>query len=176
MRSTHRVAIAVALALSAAAGAAAATQTVHLGADAKKATPPSAAALAAQQAKLNAADHSIRRALSATPPPLPPVPTFPHLGEPKVAPLVITRVVPAGGPSSATAEVADRTPSRHASSPAPRSTAPAPAATAPAPARQVVRGGHEGEDHNGGAEEASAKDHSGDQGSGGSAGRSGHDD
>jgi hypothetical protein len=104
MRSTHRIIVAVALAVSTAAGTAAATRTVHLGADAKETTPISASTLAAQKAKLAAADRSIDRALAARPPALPGLPRFEPLGEPTVPPLILTRVI---SPSAAPAETGD---------------------------------------------------------------------
>jgi len=100
MRSIHRAILAVALAFAVAAGAAAATQTVSLGAHAQKAPPPSRSALAAQKAKLAAAEGSIHRALAAKPPRLPAVPKFAPLGEPTVPPLVVTRVVPVAAASA----------------------------------------------------------------------------
>ena len=101
MSSIHRAILAVALAFAVAAGAAAATQTVSLGAHAQKAPPPSPSALAAQKAKLAAAEGSIHRALTATPPRLPAVPKFAPLGEPTLPPLVVTRVVPIASSASA---------------------------------------------------------------------------
>lgn len=137
MRSTHRITLAVALAVSAVAGTAAATQTVHLGADSKEAPRLSASALAAQKAKLAAADRSIDTALAARPPALPKVPKFDPLGEPTAPPVVVTRVIPVasasasgsdGGEDSAGRPTAsDRTPSADpAPSPVVRSD-PAPA-------------------------------------------------
>ena len=101
MRSIHRAILAVALAFAVAAGAAAATQTVSLGAHAQKAPPPSRSAVAAQKAKLAAAEGSIHRALAAKPPRLPAVPKFAPLGEPTLPPLVVTRVVPIASSASA---------------------------------------------------------------------------
>lgn len=129
MRSTHRITLAVALAVSAVAGTAAATQTVHLGADAKEAPPISAKVLAAQKAKLAAADRSIETALAARPPALPKVPKFTPLGEPRVPPLVVTRVVPVA--SSAGSGGGGDSPTR--------STASHPAPSAPAPAVRSSR-------------------------------------
>ena len=115
MRSTHRIIVAAALAVSVAAGTAAATRTVHLGADTRDATPISASALAAQKAKLAAADHSIDKALAARPPALPRVPRFHPLGKPSVPPLLVTRVVPMTSPA-VTADTGDAPPAADAGS------------------------------------------------------------
>ena len=166
MRSTHRIIVAAALAVSAAAGTAAATRTVHLGADTRDATPISASALAAQKARLAAADRSIDRALAARTPALPRVPRFPPLGEPRVPPLVVTRVVPAT-PPPVTVDTGDDSSAPEPGSHRARPPDPAtPVATgSPAPARAD----DDGEDHRASAgEEHRGGDHADDQEDGGS--------
>jgi len=76
MSRRHALAISLLLAGCAVTGAAAALKTVHLGAAA--ASPPRVAAplLAARRAKLDRFAASLARASRATPPPLPPVPTY----------------------------------------------------------------------------------------------------
>lgn len=168
MRSTHRITLAVALAVSAVAGTAAASQTVHLGADAKEAPPISAKVLAAQKAKLAAADRSIDTALAARPPALPKVPEFAPLGEPRVPPLVVTRVVPVASPGSAGSggggDSANRSPASH---PAPASS-PAPAARttrAPAAPAHVDRDDEDDDDRaSGGDDEDHGEDRGGERG------------
>jgi hypothetical protein len=166
MRSTHRIIVAAALAVSAAAGTAAATRTVHLGADTRDAAPISAAALAAQKAKLAAADQSIDRALAARPPALPRVPRFHPLGNPRVPPLLVTRVVPMTSPA-VTADTGDDPPAADAGSHRSRP----PAATTPVPtgAPAPVRADDDAEDHHAsGGEEHRGGDHADDQEDGGS--------
>lgn len=122
MRPTHRITLAVALAVSAVAGTAAATQTVHLGADHKAAPTLSASQLAAQKAKLAAADRSIDTALAARPPALPKVPRFAPLGEPSVPPVVVTRVVPVASSAAAETDDDDAAPRSSATRPSPPAT------------------------------------------------------
>jgi hypothetical protein len=144
----------VALAASAAAGTAAATQTVHLGADAKETTPISASALAAQKAKLAAADRSIDTALAARPPALPKVPKFERLGEPTVPPVVVTRVVSLA-PSPPAATTGDDSPE-----PDPGPKAPAPSAASPRPATHAPVDAEDdgGDDHASAAQDDPGED------------------
>jgi len=163
MRSTHRITLAVALAVSAVAGTAAATQTVHLGADAKEAPAISASALAAQKAKLAAADRSIDTALAARPPALPKVPEFDPLGEPSVPPVVVTRVVPVASASASSSEGGDDSSGRSTASHRTPSTEPAPAVRSdPAPPHAPVHVDRDDdEDHHasGGDDEDRGDDH-----------------
>ena len=170
MRSTHRIVVAVALAVAAAAGTAAATRTVHLGADTRDATPISASALAAQKAKLAAADRSIDRALAARPPALPRVPRFEPLGEPsRAAPGGDARGaddLPGGRRPTPVTTRPPRTRGRTAPRPTRRATTPVPTGGARAgrarttTARTTTR--PRGEDDDGGEDHADDHEDGGD--------------
>lgn len=167
MNITHRAAIAALFAVSAAGGAVAVTQTVHLGADARRPAHVSHAQLVRQHAALRTQERSIHRALAATPPALPKVPHYEPLPEHPVAPpLVVTRVVRVGGSDTATATSAAAPTSTRTATPTPPPTRRGTTVPATTPTPAPVAG--DGEDH--------GEHHDTEQHDGENAGHDGHDD
>jgi hypothetical protein len=95
MHVRHRIAAATLLGLAALSGTFALSQTVHLGADAKKPAPVDAAAIAKRNAALDAAEKSARKALATKTPALPKVPKVGPVAIPNLGPIVVTRVASA---------------------------------------------------------------------------------
>jgi hypothetical protein len=93
MHVRHRIAAATLLGCAALTGTFALSQTIHLGADAKKPAPVDAAAIAKRNAALDAAEKSARKALATKTPALPKVPKVGPVAVPNVGPIVVTRVV-----------------------------------------------------------------------------------
>jgi hypothetical protein len=91
MHVRHRIVIAALLGCGALSGTLALAKTVHLGADAKKPAPVDAAAIAARQAELDAAEQSAHAALARPTPPLPKVPKVGPVPIPVLPPIVIAR-------------------------------------------------------------------------------------
>jgi hypothetical protein len=91
MQVRHRIAAATLLGCAALSGTYALSQTIHLGADAKKVAPVDAAALAQRNAALDAAEKSAQEALARKTPPLPSVPEVGPVPVPTLPPIVIPR-------------------------------------------------------------------------------------
>ena len=130
MPSQNRILIVALLLFIGVTGPFALADSVHLGADMKP-VKLTAKELAARAAVVRASQRSIRNALSAHVPPLPETPTFAPLGEPRVGPVVVFRVMPPSPTRKAPAKPAKRTTKKKV---APVNTpvpVPAPAASAP---------------------------------------------
>ena len=92
MHARHRIAAATLLGCAALTGTFALSQTVHLGADAKKPARIDAAAIAQRNAVLDGAQQSARQALAKKTPALPKVPKVGPVAIPNLGPIVVTRV------------------------------------------------------------------------------------
>ena len=108
MHVRHRIAAAALLGCAALSGTFALSQTVHLGADAKKPAPVDTAAIAQRNAALDATQQSARKALAKKTPGLPKVPKVGPVAIPNLGPIVVTRVA-SGGRSPAQSATASRT-------------------------------------------------------------------
>jgi len=108
MHVRHRIAAATLLGCAALSGTFALSQTVHLGADAKKPAPVDAAAIAQRNAALDAAQQSARKALAAKTPDLPKVPKVGPVAIPNLGPIVVIRAA-SGRRSSARSATVSRT-------------------------------------------------------------------
>ena len=136
----HRILIMALLLVVGVTGTFALADSVRLGPDAKPVTL-TPQEITARSAAVRASERSIRAALGAPVPALPQAPRFSPLGEPRLGPLVVFRVLPASPARKAPSKPARPRVKKKTTKPTPATPppAPTPTTTTPPPTPPVKR-------------------------------------